>query len=146
MRLGSLEIPLDMAETRALGSILDPVDPKCCNACATLLLAVQQNALPLPASSFLAEADIDVMRPVEAWGAPDGGYLGVWWPLVSTAEFVRSIQEPDGALGAETRISIVSSFPRPEALRNRPDVAALELDWHDPVVSELAERAWPKGV
>ncbi len=119
-------------------------DPACCNACATFLLAITSGALSKPLLELLDHLGVDAAKPVEAWGAPDGGFLQVWWPFIGTIGPKQGIEQGQPGVVAEGQaFRITTDYPHPDW--SPPpgfDVPAVELTWTGEAVRELERRAW----
>jgi hypothetical protein len=140
--LGSLSIDVDVEGTRAAYASSPPVDPTCCNACATFLLAVKENQLPSALVDVLRDIGIDLPRPVEAWGAPDGGFLQVWWPFVENARSTVTREQPI-PLGQGQTLGVTTHYPQPAwGFSPDRDVPAIEFTWIGEALRQLESRAW----
>lgn len=136
-----LSIDIDQVQTRLLYATLSPPDPQCCIDCRTFLEATRKKKLPPDLISFMNSLGIRPDSPVEAWGAPDAGFLQVWWPFVGRAP------APDDASlvvkpSRDSELKIAMNYPCPEF---RPtagfEMPALEFTWNGPAVQQLKDEA-----
>ena len=141
--VGPFNVEVDADATRAAYSNSPAVDPSCCNACATFMLAVSTKTLPSKLLDILKQLGADPSKPVEAWGAPDGGFLQVWWPFVGA--FVAGgdpNNEQSFTIGEGQTVLVTADYPAPDWIPTPGlDVPALELTWVGTAVQELEKRA-----
>ena len=139
-------LEVDVQATRKAYEVLSEVDVSCCNACAVHVEAVKTGAFPPSFIEELERAGIDPLRPLEVWGAPDGGFLNGWFL------FVGSVQEEWTGDGEGAFQSPVEGFkfwatgqlsmrPPPE-LEGR-QLAQIEFLWENsPVLKRLDALVW----
>jgi hypothetical protein len=134
--LNDNSLDVDVDQTRAMYIGLQELDLLCCNACAATFVCLKRNAFPPELMSALSHVGVDLTKPVQAWGAPDGGFLQIWWPVVVSA------------LGAETpsltyrtgdfKVELTWHYPAPGFTpRAGFDVPAIELTWSGSAVKSL---------
>ena len=134
-----LEADVEVEQTQLYYSEAVSPDPSCCNACATFLLAVQRDQIPAEVRTFCKQAGIDISKPVEAWGAPDGGFLQMWWPFAGLQAGGVDPSKKVQFSGGFT-CCITNSFPGAQ-----PQELAVELTWESATLTALEGEAWPIG-
>ena len=144
LTLRTLAVRVNVEATRELYTEMLPPDVHCCNACATFALAIEREAYPHELLEFLRAAGVDPARPAEAWGAPDAGYLGVWWPFIpdSTGDDSMTMEEQVEVAPGLT-IEVTAHYPRPDAVTQRGDAPALDVNWVSDDLVKLELEAWP---
>jgi hypothetical protein len=80
-RFYSWDLEFDPAATARSYAAAEPLDPGCCNACATFVEATRRGNLPASVVACLHRVGADPAKPGEVWGAPDGGFLAGWWSI-----------------------------------------------------------------
>ncbi len=141
--LGPFTVQADVNATRAAYVNSPAVDPLCCNACATFLLAASSGALPSKVATILQQLGADAAKPVEAWGAPDGGFLQVWWPFIGTVVSSDPNNEQSVPIGEGQTLRFTSDYPAPSWVPTPGhEVPALEFTWVGGPVRDLERRAW----
>jgi hypothetical protein len=143
LSIGSMKVAVDAALTTQGHASGKSPDPLCCNACATFLLVVARGFIPPEVMSFFAAAGIDPSRPIEAWGAPDGGFLQVWWPFVGAAH--ETIPAAMTTFGSGLTCRFTDNFPRPRWPVEPARILAVELTWQDQAITELEQETRPVG-
>lgn len=76
------------------------LDPACCPECAVFVASVGKSASLAPLEALLRRLGLDPMRPVEVWGAADGGFLEGWW------SFSAQLTAPDSATAFESSVEL----------------------------------------
>jgi hypothetical protein len=146
VHLGPFTVDADVDATRGLYRMLEAPNRECCNACATFLLLVERHMLPAAFVEFMTATGIDPGKPVEAWGAPDGGFLQVWWEFIGQSK----VAEPrDGTstveLEAGIRYTVTDHHPPSNwALERKERLPALEVTWEQDAIRYLEADAWPE--
>jgi len=145
MQLGPWLLEADVEATRAAYGSSNGIDPHCCNACATFALALESGVLPPSLLAALRALGIDPNKPAEAWGAPDGGFIQIWWPFIGTLR-PRENSEGDESIvlteGQSCRVT--HHYPHPSwSGRDGQELPALELTWTSDDLRQLESRAWP---
>jgi hypothetical protein len=137
---------MDITATRALYEAATGPDPACCNACATFLLMVERGVLPENLVRFMAETGIEPSRPVEVWGAPEGGFLQVWWEFVGEVQGHRA-DDDDCSYEVEPgiRCAVTTNHPRSDwAVARKLALPALEITWEHDRIRYIEGEAWPE--
>lgn len=148
-RFFNWEVDLEPGPTAKAFAGVQPLDPSCCNACATWLKAVERGALPVPVVELLGRAGVDLRKPHEMWGAPEAGFLEGWFVAAGT---VRT--PPWAGDAADAYVEPAPGFrcwitPTISA-EPAPSFAGLSLfqfafTWQDnQVLPELERLAWPR--
>jgi len=148
MQLGPWLLHSDVEATRAAYRTSTVVDPHCCNACATFTLALESGALPASFLTTLRALGIDPSKPAEAWGAPDSGFLQIWWPFIGTLR-PQENHEGEGsmALAEGQSCRVTHHYPHPSwPVSDGQEVPALELTWSSDDLRQLETKAWPRPV
>jgi hypothetical protein len=145
LRLGPFAVDADVDATRSLYQILEAPDRECCNACATFLMLVERRMLPSVVVQFMCGAGIDPTKPVEAWGAPDGGFLQVWWEFVGQWSTVEPTDEsPMVELEAGIQYTLTDNHPPSNwAFERKQKLPALEVTWQQDAIRYIEATAWP---
>jgi hypothetical protein len=139
--IGPFTVEVDAEATRAGYATSPGVDPSCCNACATFMQAVSTKSLSSKLMDILNRLGADPSKPVEAWGAPDGGFLQVWWPFVGTFAADNPNNEESFMIGEGQSVRVTTHYPAPDWIPPPGlDVPALELTWVGTAVQELERR------
>ena len=142
IEIGPFTLEVDADATRVGYTTSPAVDPSCCNACATLMQAVSTKSLSPKLVEILNRLGVDPSKPIEAWGAPDGGFLQVWWPFVGTFAVHDPSNEESFSIGEGQSVRVTADYPAPDWVPTPGlDVPALELTWVGTAVQELERRA-----
>jgi hypothetical protein len=147
LQLGPFTVDVDVDATRRLYQALENPDPQCCNACATFLLLVERRMLPDALVQFMSGAGITPSKPVEAWGAPDGGFLQVWWEFIGRSTTPGAVFDntPIVELEPGVRYAVTDHHPPSSwALERKQTLPALEVTWEHDAVRYLEGDAWPE--
>lgn len=142
--LDRVGVQVDRVATVAAYQSSPTPDPKCCNACATFVLAANRGALPRPVLALLEELGVDVAKPMEAWGIPESGLLQIWWPFIAKVQPRPSDRR---VLIAEKSLEcrITADYPHPDwSLAPGFEMPAVELTWTSEVIKDLEREAWPE--
>lgn len=143
------QVELDPGATAAAYRRLSTrLDPSCCSACATFLLAAEREVLPAEVLSFLASAAADLRNPQEVWGAPDAGFLSGWWVFAGQIESgewtggaANAYAEP--APGFRCWLTGELAMAPPPAFAGGHPLVQFEFEWEHPLLPELEHEAWP---
>ena len=137
--IGKQTLGVDIESTQDLYRSLPVVDPTCCNGCATFLLALDRKILPRELTDLVSRMGIRLDRPIEVWGAPDGGFLQIWWPFVNTPDFEGfNPSQPLVELDPGIRCGITTHAPQPDwAISRDIRIPILEITWQHDIVQQL---------
>ena len=144
--LGPVRVSADIAATRALYETATGPDPACCNACATFLLMLERRVLPEALVRFMAEIGIEPSKPVEAWGAPDGGFLQVWWEFVGHVQGARVDDDASSfQLEPGIRYAVTTNHPPSDwYVARKQTLPALQVTLEHDRIRYLEGEAWPE--
>ena len=147
MQLGPWMLQSDVEATRAAYSTYNGLDPRCCNACATFTLALEIGALPVSLLDALRALGVDPSKPSEAWGAPDSGFLQIWWPFIGILIPQEDGQQSESlALAEGQSCRVTHHYPHPDwPVSQGLEVPAFELTWTSDELRELETKAWPRS-
>jgi hypothetical protein len=140
--LDTLILSAEPKLTAALYADAPPVNPLCCNACATFARVIDDRLLPARLTDFLCELGVVPATPVEAWGAPDGGFLQVWWPVVIHPPLPSEVVN----IGGGATVTLTEHYPHP-SWEVSPEhlLPAVELTWDSKELIAVERHAWHRA-
>ncbi len=147
-RFYSWDVEFDHATTASSYAAAEPLDPGCCNACATFVEASRRGDLPASVVAFLRRVGADPAKAREVWGVPDGGFLAGWWSFAGRLVDAAWDGGAEGAYVEPTPGFRCYLVPAPSGRRDQAfgdvEQVQLEFEWEHPHLVELEQVAWLK--
>ena len=139
-------VEADPALTARVVSQREALDRTHCNLCAVWMAAVERQLVPATVLEFLAHVGVDTSRPVELWGAPDGGFLGGWFDFAGHLTDGAWAGGSSGAY-AEPAPGFVCWVTGTPSMQPSPEyadspVAQFEFEWTSNDVTQLESEVW----
>jgi len=138
----------DPAATSSAYAEMPPLDEDCCNACATWATVIERGVLDGKVSAFLQGAGVDLRKPSEVWGAPDGGFLAGWYLIVGRLDSAAWKGEAEGAfeeLNPGLKCWLAAATAVPAEPFAHLELVQLEFTWESEILKDLERVAWPRS-
>lgn len=137
-------VTLDSVATTAAHASVSALDPNCCSACATLIYAIQERALPAEIETFLRLAGVDLRKASLVSGIPEEGFLDGCWIIIGQlhggewdGEAKTAFEEP--LLGFKCWLTSAAMVP--SAAFEGKELFQLEFEWRGSSVQGLQRKA-----